>query len=215
MPSFRSMSATLEACSQEPMIAAIRKAPTPGNNTSALLIRSSRKKFRVVPTATSRVVSISTYKAHVWQGKCCRSLCSQHQMQQSCRPNQPATTVMLDATTSVTDSPTNACVRSPLGYVYGMPVWPGLLGNKKWQVFPNHPTVAEVQKYRSVFTKAYCVARLPQQRKTPPASAKPTEGPLCCSKRSTTKQQQAVYRARTSSAVRMGTTSSTCCSSIE
>ena len=48
----------------------------------------------------------------------------------------------------------------------------------------------------SIFTKAYCVARFPQQRKTPPASAKPTEGPLCCSKRSMTQREQAVDRAR-------------------
>lgn len=55
----------------------------------------------------------------------------------ACQAGAPPTTVMEEATTSVTDSPTKA--------------------------------------------RLYCVAMLPMHRKTPPASAKPTDGPLFCS----------------------------------
>lgn len=129
------------------------------------------------------------------------------------RISSPATTVMLDATTSVTDSPTKACVNSftfqeameaamKCNYVStncgacvrGVRRLTVLQLQDRWRSMLDESCKNRSKRLQARLTKAYCVARLPQQRKMPPPSAKPTEGPLFCSKHDTYTQTWGVQR---------------------
>ena len=111
----------------------------------------------------------------------------------------PATTVILEATTSVTESPTKACkTRQPGHCRRTVRFLTACLqfGCKKL-------VTDLLPEYNRSRTKEYCVARLPKHRNTPPASAKPTDGPLDC-RCTKTSTSGAVERASRCSMVLMG-----------